>query len=240
MLGDDVEQVLQAQLSAGAGRVRGVRYRLATVDGAIGAVTPDPQRPHLMHEPEFRRGFARLGPNKMSFDAWIYHTQIEELIELADLFPDATIVLNHIGGPIGVAEYRARHAEVLREWQALLRAAALRPNVHLKVGGMGMAVMGCGLEHLQRPADSATVAAAWKPFIETAVAAFGTERCMCESNFPVDQQSCGFVHLWNSFKLVTRNWLQQERSDLFYRTACRVYNLPTLARVADELSAARS
>lgn len=236
-LGDRVEEVLQAHLAVGQGRVRGVRQRLATVDGTLGRLTPEPRRPNLTREPEFRRGFAHLAASAMSFDAWVYHTQLDELIELADAFPDTTIVVDHVGGPIGVAEFRQQRAEVLRDWEDKLRALAKRSNVYMKLGGMGMAVMGFGLEHGERPPSADEAARAWRPMIETCVQTFGTGRCLFESNFPVDKQSCGYAELWNAFKIVTLGWSQQERSDLFYRTACRAYRLPELERLGDKLLA---
>lgn len=235
--GDRVEEVLQAHLAVGQGRVRGVRQRLATVDGVLGRLTPEPRRPHMTREPEFRRGFARLAASALSFDAWVYHTQLDEMIELADAFPDTTIVVDHIGGPLGVAEFRQQRAEVLREWEGNLRALAKRPNVYLKLGGMGMPVLGFGLEHGERPPSAHEAARAWKPLIDTCVQVFGTGRCLFESNFPVDKQSCSYAELWNAFKLATQGWSQQERSDLFYRTACRAYRLPALERQGDELIA---
>lgn len=235
MLGSAVGQVLDAQWEAGQGRLRGVRHRTATDEGTVGAFIQHRPRPHLLCDSTFRQGIAQLKRFGLSFDAWVYHTQLEEFISLVDAFPETTMVLNHVGGPIGVAEYQAKRAEVLADWEKLLRSLAKRPNVFVKVGGMGTTVFGFGFEGCREPASAADLAAAWRPYIDTCLDAFGTERCMFESNAPVDKQSCSYTELWNAFKLCTKDMSGKERSDLFYRTACRVYRLPELERTADAL-----
>jgi len=233
-LGDGVARVLEEQLSAGQGRLRGVRHRTATDDGTVGALIKDCPRPQLMADRGFREGLAQLGRFGLCFDAWIYHTQLGELVELADAFPSTTIVLNHVGAPIGVAEWKPKRAEVLEQWKTGLRSLAARPNVCVKVGGMGMTVFGFGFEKAARPATSSELLDAWRSPIDVCAEAFGSERCMFESNFPVDKQSCSYAEIWNAFKLATRGWSQDERRDLFHRTACRVYRLPELARLGDD------
>lgn len=234
--GEQAAEVMHAQHMASRGRLRGVRQRAATVEGPVGRVNSSPPKLHLLSDPQFRRGFAQLDAFGLSFDAWVFHPQLGELIELVDAFPNTPIIVNHVAGPIGVGEFRSQHAEVLREWKEGVVALAARPNVHMKVGGMGMAVYGFGFEQQDRPATAAELVQAWKPYIETCVDAFGTQRCMFESNFPVDKQSSSYCELWNAFKLVTRGWSQDERSDLFYRTACRVYRLTELAQIGEDLT----
>lgn len=239
-LGDAAADVLEAQLDAGRGRLRGVRHRTATVEGTVGSFIEHPPAPRLMCDPKFKQGVAQLQRYGLSFDAWIYHTQLEEFIALADAFPDTTFILNHVGAPIGVAEYRNRRAEVLAYWETQLRVLAARPNVFVKIGGMGMTVFGFGFEHGAAPAQAGDLAHAWKALIDLIIEVFGTQRCMFESNFPVDKQSCSYTELWNAFKLCTRDLSPAERCDLFYRTACRVYRLPDLERLGDSLAAGNS
>ncbi len=235
-LGDGVAEVLEALAEAAQGRLRGIRQITAYDEGSVGKFIKHPTRQHLLSDPVFRRGFARLGQMGLSFDVWVYHTQLHEVMELADAFPDTPIILDHVGGVMGVEEYRSQHAEILTRWASDMQSLAGRPNVHVKIGGMGMPVFGFGFEHRQRPATSAELAQSWKPFIETSINAFGPQRCMFESNFPVDKQSCGYTELWNAFKLVTRSMSQDERRDLFYRTACRAYRLPELKQIGDAAS----
>lgn len=232
-LGEGVADVLEEQRKAAQGRLRGVRHRTATDDGTVGRFIKDRPRPHLMSDRAFRQGFAQLDRFGLSFDAWMYHTQLDEVIDLADAFPNTTIVLDHVGAPIGVAEFRAKRGEVLAQWEKSLRALAARPNVSVKLGGMGMTVFGFGFERAEEPPTSHELVRAWRPLIDTCIEAFGTKRCMFESNFPVDRQSCSYVELWNAFKLATRAFSHRERGDLFYRTACRTYRLPELMRLGD-------
>jgi len=233
-LGDAAGPVLQAHEAAARGRLRGVRHRATHVGGSVGALAKHPSKPGVLADRAFRQGFAWLGRMGMGFDAWLYHTQLGELAGLADAFPDTTIVLNHAGGVIGVAEFRAQHADVMAGWRRDMRALARRPNVHVKVGGMGMALFGFGFEAGARPASSDALARAWQPYIDTCLETFGPRRCMFESNFPVDKQSCGYVELWNAFKRATKSLAPAERAHLFYRTACSAYRLPELERACDQ------
>ncbi|SOE90616.1 Predicted metal-dependent hydrolase, TIM-barrel fold [Burkholderia sp. YR290] len=236
-LGDRVADVLEAELEAGAGRLRGVRHMSAYNEGVVGKTIVDPPKKHLLADPTFRRGIAQLERFGLSFDVWSYHYQLAELMDLAEAFPGVPMILDHVGGVIGVAEFRSRRAEVRAQWATDMRKLAKRPNVYVKVGGLGMPVFGFGFEERERPATSEELARAWHPFIDTCVDTFGPQRCLFESNFPVDRQSCGYVELWNAFKLATRGLSVDERKDLFYRSACRAYQLPDLVETGDRIGA---
>ena len=225
ILGDGVGRVLDAQIAAGEGRVRGLRY--ATVShadpSARGAMLN--RQPGLMAEPAFRAGFAALAPRGLSFDAWIYHTQILELAHLARAFPETTIVLDHLGGVLAIGPYAGRRDEVHAAWARHLRTLAACPNVRVKIGGMGMRLWGFGFEAGGRPPTSERLAAAWKPYVETAIECFGADRCMLESNFPVDKVAAGYGIVWNAFKRLTSTASDTERAGLFHDTAAAVYRL---------------
>lgn len=236
-LGDRVGEVLEAHVAAGAGRLRGVRHYTTYHDGSLSKFIPNAPR-HVMADSGFRRGFAQLKQYGLSFDALVYHTQLHELAELADAFPDTPIVLNHVGMPVGVLEFSSQRSEVRRQWDADMRRLASRSNVRVKVGGMGMPIFGNGFEYGEKPAQTQALVQAWQPLIEVCIGAFGPQRCMFESNFPVDKQSCGYVQLWNAFKRATRSYSASERQALFYRTACQTYGLPKLEVACD--AAARS
>ncbi len=225
-LGHAVTEVLEAHAAAAQGRLRGVRQLAARDDGLVGRFIKELPRQHLLMNPDFRIGLSQLKKHGLSFDVWVYHHQLHELIDLADSAPETPIVLDHVGGLIGVGEFRSDRAAVVAQWKNDLRKLAERPNVYVKVGGMSMPVFGFGFEQRERPATSAELAQAWQPLIDTCIDTFGTRRCMFESNFPVDNQSCGYTELWNAFKLATRSLSPDERNDLFYRTACQVYRLP--------------
>ncbi len=224
-LGERVAPILEAHLRAGDGRFRGVRQ--------ISAWHPDPAAraslasppPGLLADAGFRRGAAELVRRGLSFDAFMYHTQLAEAVALADALPDLPIVLNHTGGAIGIGPYAGRREDVFADWRAGIVALAARPNTYLKLGGLGMRLFGFGFGAGARPPTSAELAAAWSPMIEAGIEAFGAARCMFESNFPVDKGSCSYAVLWNAFKRIAAGASPDEKQALFSGTAARVYRL---------------
>ncbi len=221
-LGSRVEEVLAAHIEAGRGLFRGIRHRAAwDASMAVGREG----REHLYADKSFREGFARLAEMGLSFDAWNFHPQIPELAALARSFPATAIVQNHLGGPLGIGPYAGRHAEVLEQWSRNMAELASCSNVVLKIGGLGMRVSGYGWNARERPASSDELAAAYAPYLERALAAFGADRCMFESNYPVDGESAGYVVIWNGYKKAAASLSETEKDALFRGTAARVYRL---------------
>jgi len=226
-LGDRVVPVLHAHLRVGGERFRGIRHIVAW-DADSSTLNPsNPAPPGLLADPAFRAGFAHLAPLGLSFDAWLYHPQIPELTDLARAFPSTQIVLNHVGGPLGIGRYAGRRDDIFELWRSAIRDLASCPNVSVKVGGMGMRINGFGFEDAPEPPSSPRLADAWRPYVETCVGVFGSNRCMFESNFPVDKGSYPYPAYWNACKLLTRGASVAERADLFSGTASRVYRLAT-------------
>jgi len=225
MLGASVEKVLEAMIAAGGGRFRGIRFITATHpdQAAWGSLINRPSG--LLMDGRVRDGFARLAPLGLSFDAWMYHTQLRELVDLARAFPETQIVLDHVGGPIGLGRYAGKRAETFAEWSARIRELAGCPNVHIKLGGLGMRMFGFNVHTSELPPSSEELAAAWRPYIETCITAFGPERAMFESNFPVDKGSCGYAVLWNAFKRIAAGCSAAEKAALFGATAAKFYRL---------------
>jgi predicted TIM-barrel fold metal-dependent hydrolase len=221
---------LQAHVSAGQGCLRGVRHHATRDDGVVGQFIHSAPR-YLLADPTFRHGLACPARFDLAFDVVVFHTQLDEVADLLDACPRNRFVLNHVGLPIGVGEYETHRAAVFAEWRLKMHALAQRPNLDVKIGGMGMPIFGFGFENARRPARSDELARAWQPTIDVCVQAFGPQRCMFESNFPMDKQACGYAALWNAFKLCTRGMSTDERAALFYRTACRTYRLPELERL---------
>ncbi|SDZ70370.1 Predicted metal-dependent hydrolase, TIM-barrel fold [Variovorax sp. YR266] len=234
-LGDAVVPVLEAHLQAGQGRLRGVRHHATHDSGPLGRFTHNAS-PHLLGDSQFRRGLGWLSRFGLSFDALVFHTQLDELAALVDAFPDTRFILNHGGIALGVAPYDADRRGVFAQWQHGVYALAERPNVSVKIGGMGMLLCGFGFERGELPPHSDALVRAWRPFIDACTNAFGSDRCMFESNFPVDKQSCSYAALWNAFKRCTSDWSVDERRSMFYRTACRAYRLPDLAVQCDGIA----
>lgn len=223
-LGDRIDPLLEAHLGA-SGRFRGVRHcSVWDADKSIRS-TPMDFPEGLLLDAKFREGFARLGRFGLSFDSWIYHSQIPELADLASAFPGTPVILDHVGAPLGVGIYAGRRDEVFQTWSASIRDLARRPNAHVKLGGMGMHLFGFDFERREIPASSEDLATAWKPLVETCIEAFGVDRCMFESNFPVDKRSCSYAVLWNAYKRLASGCSVSEKANLFFDTAKRVYKL---------------
>lgn len=224
-LGDRVQAVLEAEIAAGDGRFRGIRHSAAwDADTAVASIYPLKPR-GLMASTAFRDGFARLAPLGLSFDAWLFQPQIDELADLAGRFPETPIVLNHCGGPIGVGSYRDRRDEVFKLWKAAIEALGQYPNVFIKLGGLAMRLFGLDFEDRPAPPSSAELASAWRAHIETCIEALGPDRCMFESNFPPDKGQCSYLTLFNAFKRITDQYGEDEKTALFSGTAARFYRL---------------
>ena len=216
-LGAKVEPVLDALERAGGGRFRGIRHN-SCHDPEVR--TPAP--PGLLNDRAFQEGFARLQARGLTFDAWMYHPQLPDLVALMRRFPQARVVLNHIGGRIGIGSYAGRS---VAGWRSALEQLAAFPNLHVKLGGLGMALAGYGFHTREAPPSSDELAAAWAPAMSTCVDLFGPGRCMFESNFPVDKAACSYGVIWNAFKKIAARYSEAERDDLFRATASRFYRL---------------
>jgi len=233
-LGDRVAPVLEAQATASRQRFRGIRHGAAwTEPGEIptgSAAARAPNRPavvpHLLLDSNFRRGYAHLRTYGLTFEGWVYHTQIAELADLANVFPDTTIVFNHLGGPIGVGAYSGRRDEIFRDWKAAIAELSRCPNVVAKIGGIQMVVNGYGWHERKKPPTSDELLRANRDWYLYTIDQFTPARCMFESNFPVDRLSCSYTVLWNQFKKLTNGFSAGERSAMFHDTAMRVYRLP--------------
>lgn len=223
--GEAVAPVLAAHLEAGGVRFRGIRHAAAWhADAAIANAHTHP--PHgLMADASFRSGFGQLHRHGLSYDAWIYHTQLEELADLARAFPQTQITLDHIGTPLGLGPYANKRAEVFQAWKKAIPAVAACENVAVKLGGLAMKVCGFEWHKAPKPPTSQMLAATMTPYFEYCLEQFGVQRCMFESNFPVDKVSCGYTVLWNAFKRMTQGFSADERAALFHDTAAKVYRL---------------
>ena len=225
MLGAGVAKVLEAMIVAGGGRFRGIRY-IASSDpdqAKWGATAVRPEG--LLLDKRLREGFARLAPLGLSFDAWVYHPQLGDLVDLARGFPGTPIVLNHVGGPIGLGRYKGKRDAVFADWSARIAELAACPNVQVKLGGLGMKMFGFDVHEGELPPSSEQLATAWRPYIEACIQAFGPSRAMFESNFPVDKGSYGYGVFWNACKRLAQGASAAEKADLFHGTASRVYRL---------------
>jgi len=225
LLGDRVKAVLEAEIVAGQGRFRGIRHS--------SAYDADPDIAHmyatrpkgLLLDTTYRKGFACLAPLGLSFDAWLFHPQLSEFADLARAFPDIRIVLDHCGGPVGLGRFAGRREEIFPLWKASIQEVAKCPNVVVKLGGLAMRLLGFDFHERPKPPSSEQAAAAWRPYIETCIEAFGPERCMFESNFPPDKGQCSYQVIFNAFKRIAAQYSEAEKTALFSKTATDFYRL---------------
>ena len=231
MLGDAVADVLAAHVEAGDGYFRGIRH--ATSWDASDDIRKGHSRPFdgMMLTPEFQAGVRTLASMDLSFDAWLFHTQLDELGALADAVPEATFVLDHLGGPLGVGPYGSDRDSMRSEWRAALTRVARRLNVVVKIGGIGMEMyFGMGWHERPAPPGSEEVAAYWVDDVRFCIDTFGPDRSIAESNFPVDRPSLPYPVLWNALQIIASGYSDDEQDRIFSGNAIDVYRLPTLAR----------
>lgn len=224
-LGDDVGRVLDA-LEAGAnGRLRGIRFPMAkSSDPAIvGSVTDPPEG--LMRAESVAAAARAMGRRGLVLDTWSFQTQLKDLALLASRAPDTVIVVDHVGGVLGIGGFKGRRAEAFPEWRADMAALAAMPNTRVKLGGLAMHTCGFGFETAALPPGSEALAAAWRPYVETCIELWGVERAMFESNFPVDKGQVGYTNLWNAFFRLSAGASEAEKDRLFRGTAAETYRL---------------
>jgi len=225
LLGDSARRVLEAEITAGQGRFRGIRHSSA-YDADPDIAHMYATRPQgLLLDSTFRKGFACLAPLDLSFDAWLFHPQLSEFVDLARAFPDTRIVLDHCGGPVGLGRFAGRREETFAVWKASILEAAKCPNVVVKLGGLAMRLLGYDFHERAMPPSSEEAAAAWRPYIESCIEAFGPARCMFESNFPPDKGQCSYQVIFNAFKRIAAQYSEAEKTALFSKTAADFYRL---------------
>lgn len=223
--GAAVEDVLRSHIGAGHGRFRGIRQSAShdedpNVLGPLHGRVPA----GLYRDPKFREGFAVMHKLGLSFDAWLLEPQLPDLIDLARAFPETTIVLDHVGTPLGVGRYAGKRDERFNEWRENIRVLAKCLNVNVKLGGLPMPFAGWQ-KRMNPVEDSKVLAEMWKPYIETCIEAFGAARSMFESNFPVDRFGASYAALWNAFKRLASGASAAEKTALFSGTAAKVYRI---------------
>ena len=223
-LGDRAAAVLEAHLARAPERFRGIRHS-ASFDADPAVLGPLSFRPQgLLADAAFRAGFAHLARLGLTFEAWVLEPQLPEVLALARAFPDTTLVLDHVGTPLGIGAYAGRRQERFAIWRDNIRDLAQAPNVVVKLGGLAMPFGGFATDAGDAPL-SEKLAALWRPYIETCIEAFGVERCMYESNFPVDRFTCDYRTLWNALKRTASGASPEEKAMLFSGVARRVYRL---------------
>ena len=225
MLGDSVKEVLEAHVEKGEGLFRGIRHAGGWDDSEeVRNSHSNPIKKIYLNE-TFQRGIEQLDSMKLTFDSWHYHNQIKELTQLAKAFPNLTIIHDHFGGPLGIGQYEDKREAIFYQWQEDISELATCKNVYSKLGGMAMPINGWDWHKRNKPASSDELVEAQKDYYLHSIKVFGTQRCMFESNFPVDKQSISYPVLWNGLKKLSMSFSLEEKNNLFFNTAKRVYSL---------------
>ena len=225
-LGDGVDVVLDELERAGNGRFRGVRCR-ATYDadplaGYGGTGAPE----GLMQREDFRRGVARLQAKGHVLDLYAFHTQLNEVADLARAFPDLPIVLNHIGGPLGIGCYADQAEQVFADWQAGMTLLSSCPNVRVKIGGVAISRIAIvKAEGRAVPPSSQDLAELCRPWVDHCLTTFGAQRCLFGSNFPVDKVAFPMLTFVNAMKRLTAHLPLSDQQAFFADNARRIYNI---------------
>ncbi len=222
---DQLDEVLDAHVVAGRGRFRGIRHAGARDPHPEALSIPGSAPEGLYEDPGFRRGVRRLGERGHTYDTWHYHHQNRNFAELAAAVPETTMILDHFGTPLGVGPYAGRHEEIFETWKSDIRSVAERPNVVAKLGGLAMPDNGFGWSERDTPATAAELVEAQERYYLHTIDCFGPQRCMFESNFPVDKLSVPYVSYWNAMKTIAARFTEEEQQAMFHDTAARVYDI---------------
>jgi len=159
-----------------------------------------------MAEPKWRAGFALLARFGLSFDLQTPYPHLPEAAELARAFPATQVIIDHAGLPAD----RSRGG--LAAWRTAMRRAAAAPNIAVKISGLGLP------GRRWRVADN-------RPVVRDTIEAFGIERCMFASNFPVDGLVTDFDTIFRGFQDIVHDLPPTDRRKLFHDNAVRIYRL---------------
>jgi len=220
-----LDEVLDAHAEAGRGLFRGIRDAGARDPHPEVLMIPGRATEGLYADPSFRAGVARLGERGLTYDTWHYHHQNRDFAALARAVPGTTMVLDHFGTPLGVGPYATQREEIFEQWKLDIAEISRCENVVAKLGGLAMPDNGFGWHLGQSPPTSDEFAAVQRRYYLHAIDCFGPQRCMFESNFPVDRFSLSYLVLWNGLKKIAAEFSAGERDAMFYGTAARVYRL---------------
>jgi predicted TIM-barrel fold metal-dependent hydrolase len=224
-LGEAAREVLEAHLELGEGRFRGIRHSGSRAEHPQELFIAGDNPEGLYAREDFRTGMRVLGAMGLTYDTWHYHYQNRDFLELAKACPDTLMILDHFGTPLGVGRYAARKEEIFEQWKKDMADIAQCHNVVAKLGGLAMPDNGFGWDDRASPATSDEFCEAQRRYYLHTIDCFGPDRCMMESNFPVDRYSLSYHVLYNGLKKVVAGFSEDEKHAMFYATAERVYRL---------------
>ena len=220
-----IDEVLAAHVEASDGLFRGIRHGGAHDPYKALRWGDATDIPDLYLQPAFQDGVRQLGNRGYTYDTWHYHFQNQDYLSLAQAAPDTVMVLDHFGSPVGIGPYEGRMPEVFLTWKEDIAAIAHCENVVVKIGGLAMPVNGFDWHRRDTPASSDELVEAQRAYYLHTIDCFGPDRCMFESNFPVDKMSVSYAVYWNAMKKISAEFSESDKDLLFRGTASRVYGL---------------
>lgn len=223
--GDAIAEDLDRQMELAPGRFRGFR--------TMAMYHPDPavqfhgrrQQRGVFESPGFPLAMKHVATRNLVYEVCVWDAGIPDVAAIADRFADVQFVLEHMGVPMLEGIDAAGRINVRNAWRKALQDLARRPNVVVKVGGMGMPSWGFGFDKRAVKPDYRELTQVWKPWIDIVIDVFGPDRCMMESNYPPDSAACSYGDLWNALKSSTADYSKDERAALFHLTAAKIYRI---------------
>lgn len=201
---DLLDPALEALLEAQAARanVRGVRQIVCWHADPVKTYTPR----DLLLDPQWETGFARLARHGLSFDLQLYPSQMRTAADIGARHPAIPLIVNHAGLPTD------RDADGMALWRDGLRRLAALPRCSVKISGLGIS-------------DRAWTPESIRPVVLECIDAFGTERSMFASDFPVESVHGTFDAFYSAFDAITADFSADERDRLFARNAEAIYRI---------------
>ena len=224
-LGDAIEEVVHLHEDKSGGLFRGVRDAGARAIESDELLIAGSAVEGLYGLADFRKGVHKLGRLGHTYDTWHYHYQIQDFTALARAVPETQMVLDHFGTPLGTGRYADQRDEIFKQWRKDVAELARCENVVAKLGGLAMPDNGFGWMGRDLPPSSDEFVEAQSKYYLHMIDCFGPERCMFESNFPVDKMSISYPVLWNGLKKIVHDFSEDEKEALFSGTASRIYRL---------------
>lgn len=222
---DKLLEILDLHRRHGAGLFRGIRHSAARDERPEDLFIVSSAPPHLHGKESFRKGMRILADQGLTYDTWHYHHQNLGFLDLARAVPECTMILDHFGTPLGIGVYKNRKDEIFQRWKQEISELAKCENVVAKLGGLAMPDNGYDWHLAAQPPTSDELVEAQQRYYLHTIECFGPERCMFESNFPVDRLSVNYHVLWNAFKKMAAGYSEAEKHAMFYGTAERVYSM---------------
>lgn len=212
-------------------RLRGIR-RMAAFHEDKG-VHNCTDTPHLYTQKKFLKGFEQLAQHNLSFDAWVYSQQITDVIELAKIFPETSIVLDHLGTPAGLfgkvgqntGLSKTARENIFYQWQEDIAELSTLPNVYAKMSGLFMPVLGHQFYKKKQLASKQQIIDLVAPLILHALESFGTYRVMFASNFPMDRVNTSLINIIDAFSDIVMQYDENALEKVFHHNAKQFYRL---------------